>query len=69
MNSIIPTEITCHIYVQLFSIQGWKESDDIIMNNIPGIINPLDGITKLLVWVLNYIHARYLMGHYNVSFK
>ena len=68
MSCSIPTEITHHIDVQLFSIQGWKEAGDIIMHCIPRIINPVDVITKSLGWVLNYRHARYLMGHYNISF-
>ena len=69
VNSSIPTERTCHIDVWLFAIQGWKKSGDIIMYHIPGIINPDDDLTKPLGWVLHYRHARYLMGHYNISFR
>ena len=68
MNSSITTERTLHIDVHLFDIKGWKEAGDIIMNNIPGIINPEDDLTKPLGQVLHYINARYLMGHYNTSF-
>ena len=48
VNSSIPTEINHHIDVRLFAIQSWKEFGDIIMNHIPGIINPVDDITKPL---------------------
>ena len=67
VNSSISTEITCHVDVRFFSILGWKEAGDIIMHNIPGIINPADGLPKPLGWVLHYINDRYLMGHYNIS--
>ena len=62
MNSSIPTEITRHIYVRFFAIQGWKEADDIIMHNIPGIINPANNHNKPLDWVLNDRNVRYMMG-------
>ena len=68
VNSIIATERTLHIDVRLFDIQGWKESGDIIMHNIPGVINPTYDINKPLGWLLDSRHARYLMGYYNISF-
>ena len=49
VSSIIPTERTRHIDVWFFSIQVWKEAVDIIMHHTPGIINPVDHITKPLV--------------------
>ena len=48
VNSSIPNEITRHIDVRFFYIQGWKEAVDVIMHHIPGIINPADDITKPL---------------------
>ena len=48
VNSSIPNEITRHVDVRLFDIQGWKEAVDIIMHHIPGIINPAEDITKPL---------------------
>ena len=61
--------LRCHIDVQFFAIPGWTQYGDIIMYHIPGIINPEYDLNKLLGWVLNYRHARYLMGHYNISFR
>ena len=46
VNSIITTERTRRIDVQLFNIQGYNSSGDIIMNNTPVIINPEDDLTK-----------------------
>ena len=68
VNSSIPTERTRHMDVRFVAIEGWKDAGDIIMNNVPGIINPADDITKPLGWVLHSRHARYLMGHYNMCF-
>ena len=34
------------------------------MEHLPGIINPSDGLTKALGWVLLSRHARRGMGHY-----
>ena len=36
------------------------------MRHIPGIINPLDDLTKPLEWVLHERHAHRIMGHYFV---
>ena len=63
VNSSISTERTRHIYVMLFDTQGYKEAGDIIINHVPSIINPADDINKLLVWVLNFSHARYIIGY------
>ena len=63
VNSSISNEITQHIDFMLFAIQDWKESGDIIMHDIPRIINPADDITKTFVWILHFSHARYLMVH------
>ena len=68
LNSSIPHERTRHIDVRFFAIQVWNEAGDIIMHRVPGVINPADDITKPLGWVLHSRHARYLVGHYNISF-
>ena len=68
VNSSILTEITLHVYICLFAIQGWKEAGYITMHHIPGIINPVDDLIKTFGLVLHYSHDRYLMGHYNISF-
>ena len=69
VNSSIPTEITRHIDVRLYAIQGWKEVGDIIVHHIPVIINTVYVLTKPLGWFLHSRHAIYLMGHYNIRFK
>ena len=69
VNFSMPTERTRHISVQLFVIEGWKEDGDVIMHHIHGIISPVDDLTKPLGWVLYSRHARYLMRHYNISFR
>ena len=68
VNSSIPTKRTIHIDVPFFAIQGWKEDSDIMMHLIPGVINPVDDLTKPLGWVLHSRHARYPMSNYNTSF-
>ena len=68
LNFSISTERTHYIDVRFFAIKGWKESDAIIMNHIAGIISLSGDLTKPLGWVLYSRHARYLMGHYNISF-
>ena len=60
----VPTERSCHIDIQHFAIQDWKDSGDIVMKFIPGVINPSDDLTKPLGWVLHERHARRIMGHY-----
>eukprot|EP00980_Cylindrotheca_fusiformis_P025376 scaffold13535_cov117-Cylindrotheca_fusiformis.AAC.2 len=66
INARIPTTRSRHISIQFFAIQDWKDSGDIIMLHIPGILNPSDDLTKPLGWVLHSRHARRLMGHYGV---
>ena len=64
INSQIPTERARHVDISYFAIQEWKQNDDIILYHIPGIINPSDGMTKPLGWILHSRHSRRLMGHY-----
>ena len=64
INAQIPTERARHIDTQYFAIQDWKEAGQITMAHIPGIINPVDDLTKPLGWVLHSRHCRRLMGHY-----
>ena len=45
-------------------MQDWKERGGAAMDFIPGAINPSDGLTKPLGWVLHDRHARRIMGHY-----
>ena len=64
-NARQPTERSRHIDIQFFAIQDWKDAGDIVMEHIPGIINPSDDLAKPLGWVLHSRHARRLMGHYH----
>jgi len=64
INARVPTERSRHIDIQHFAIQDWKDSGAIVMEFIPGIINPTDDLTKPLGWVLHDQHARRVMGHY-----
>jgi hypothetical protein len=64
INACVPTEHSWHIDIQHFAIQDWKDAGDIIMAFIPGILNPLDDLTKPLGWVLHECHACCIMGHY-----
>ena len=65
INAKVPTERSRHIDIQHFAIQDWKESGDLIMKHISGIINASDNLTKPLSWILHERHAPRLMGHYN----
>jgi len=63
INDRVPTERSRHIDIQHFAIQDRKDSGAIVMEFIPGVINPLDDLTKPLGWVLHNRHARHVMGH------
>ena len=65
INAKVPTERSRHVGIQPhFAIQDWKEAGGIVMDFIPGAINPSDDLTKPLGWVLHERHARHSMGHY-----
>jgi hypothetical protein len=64
VNSGVPTERSRHIDIPYFAIQDWKREGSIIMQHIPGKINPADAMTKPLGWVLHNRHARRFLGHY-----
>ena len=64
INARVPTERSRHIDIQHFAIQDWKDQGDIVMEHIPGIINPSDDLTKPLGWVLHSRQSRRIMGHY-----
>jgi len=48
INQCKPTTCFCHIDVQFFAIQDWREQGDILMKHIPGILNMADDSTKAL---------------------
>ena len=64
INERRPTPRARHVDIQHFAIQEWREAGDIVMNHIPGTINPSDDLTKALSWILHARHARRNMGHY-----
>ena len=64
INSRIPTERARHIDIQHFAIQDWADNKEIQMRHIPGVINPLDNLSKPLGWVHLARHARRIMGHH-----
>ena len=60
-----PIERTRHVHIRYFSLQDWRQDGDLIMVHIPGIINPLDPLSKLVGFVLHSRHCRQVMGHYH----
>ena len=63
-NNTSPTDRTRHLDLRYFAIQDWREDGDIIMEHIPGVINPSNDLTKPLGYVLHARHCRRIMGHY-----
>ena len=59
-----PTARARHISIQHFAIQEWRHAQDIAMRHIPGVINPADGATKPLGWILHSRHAHRSRGHH-----
>ena len=52
-NNTSPTKQTRHLDIRYFAIQDWREAGDIVMEHIPGILNPSDNLTKPLGYVLH----------------
>ena len=63
-NNNSPIECTRHLNIWYFAIQDWQEDSDIIMEHIPGILNPSDNLTKPLGYVLHACHCKRIIGHY-----
>ena len=63
-NNTSPTEQTQHLDIRYYAIQDWREAGDIIMEHIPGILNPSDNMTKPLGYVLHARYYRQIMGDY-----
>jgi Reverse transcriptase (RNA-dependent DNA polymerase) len=66
VNASRPTARSRHIAIQHFAIQEWKDHGHILLEHIPGIINPADALTKALGWILHQRHVRRAMGHYGL---
>jgi virulence-associated protein VapD len=64
INARVPSDHSCHIDIQHFAIQDWKDQGHIVMHHIPGVVNPMDDLMKPLGWVLHACHAQCIMGHY-----
>ena len=52
-NNISSIERIMYLDIQYFAIQDWREDGDIIMEHIPGILNPSNDLRKLLGYVLH----------------
>ena len=63
-DNTLPTEHTRHMDIWYFAIQDWREDKDILMFHIPGVMNPSDGLTKPLGYVLHAQHCQLTIGHY-----
>ena len=63
-NNFSPAERTRHLDIRYFAIQDWREDGGIIIEHIPGILNPSNDLTKLLGYVLHARHCRRIMGHF-----
>ena len=66
VNACKPTARSRHSAIQHFAIQKWKDQGDIILEHIPGTINPAEALTKALGWVLHSRHVRRAMGHHGL---
>ena len=64
VNHSRPTDRSRHVEIRYFVLQHWRLMKDIILIHLPGVVNPVDMLTKALGWVLHHRHAPYLMGHY-----
>jgi hypothetical protein len=64
VNATKPMARSTHIAMQHFAIQEWKAHSDIILEHIPGTINPADALTKALGWILHSRHVRRAMEHH-----
>merc|ERR1712115_22364 len=64
INNNHPTDRVHHLEIQHFAIQDWKKNGHITLHHIKGVLNPSDGLTKPLGWILHARHARRLMGHF-----
>ena len=64
INNTSCTSQTRHLDIRYFAIQDWREAGDIIMEHIPGVLNPSNDMTKPLGYVLHARHCHHIMGHY-----
>ena len=67
INEKHPTPHAQHIDIHHFAIQEWCKKKDLVMEHLPGFLNPSDDLTKPLGWVLHACHAHRSMGHYKIG--
>ncbi len=53
--------------IQHFAIQAWRAAQEIVMEHVPGQINPSDSLTKAVGWTLHHRHSLRGMGHFEDS--
>ena len=63
----VDNEAAIAIINENWPIQEWQASKELVMQHIPGIINPSDNLTKALYFVFHSQHARRSMGHYRIG--
>ena len=63
-----PTEQARHIGIRYFALQEWKLDGSIIMIHVKGVLNPSDGLTKPLGYILRSRHCCQIMGHMMANF-
>jgi len=63
-NNNRPTDRTRHMDIQYFALQQWVKAKQVILQHIPGTLNPADGLTKALAWILHSRHANSLIGYF-----
>jgi len=64
INDSKPMAHSCHINVQHFTVQEWRDWGETEMHHIPGILNLADDETKSLMWTLHSCHSHCAMGYY-----
>ena len=69
VNQGHPTDRTCHLAIQWFVIQEWKQNGDIEVFHIPSADNSADNNTKGLSVALHQRHAHRAMGHYGSPYS
>ena len=63
VNHNRPTDCSRHVEIRFFELQCWHLMPDIVLIRLPGMVNPMDMLTKALGWALHHCHTLCLMGH------
>jgi hypothetical protein len=54
VNERKPTPQVCHVDIQHFAVQKWRERKIVWPEHIPTAANPADAATKALGWTLHH---------------